>query len=70
MILTGYEIEKQHKEGAIVIEPFCKDQLNPNSYDLRLGDKLLIYDEAELSPKKEQPLFSCFQRLISEFSPI
>lgn len=53
MILTGYEIEKQHEEGAIVIEPFCKEQLNPNSYDLRLGNQLLIYDEDELSPKKD-----------------
>lgn len=52
MILTGYEIENQHSEGAIVIEPFCKEQINPNSYDLRLGNKLLIYDESELSPKK------------------
>ena len=53
MILTGYEIEKQHKDGAIVIEPFSREQINPNSYDLRLGNKILIYDETELSPKKE-----------------
>ena len=52
MILTGNEIEKQHDLGSIIIEPFSREQLNPNSYDLRLGNTLLIYDESELSPKK------------------
>ena len=53
MILTGAEIEKQHENGTIIISPFSKEQINPNSYDLRLGNILLIYDELELSPRKE-----------------
>lgn len=42
--LSGPEIEKLVKRGDIVIEPFFADQLNPNSYNLRLGNKLLVYD--------------------------
>lgn len=30
-------------QPKIVIEPFYEDQLNPNSYNLRLGSKLLRY---------------------------
>lgn len=41
MILTGNEIIFQVKRGGIVIEPFRADQVQPNSYDLRLGDKIL-----------------------------
>ena len=33
MILTGSEIEKYVNCGDIVIEPFNRDQLNPNSYN-------------------------------------
>jgi dCTP deaminase len=36
-ILTGQEIKRQVELGTIVIEPFFEDQLNPNSYNLRLG---------------------------------
>jgi len=39
MILTGNEIRKQVKNGTIVIDPFTEDQLNPNSYNYRLGDQ-------------------------------
>jgi dCTP deaminase len=39
MILTGNEIRKQVKNGTIVIDPFDEDQLNPNSYNYRLGDQ-------------------------------
>lgn len=40
MILTGNEIEKQRNSGRITIEPFNRDQINPNSYNYRLGSKL------------------------------
>ena len=52
MILTGNEISAQHEAGNIVITPFHAEQVNPNSYDLQLDNQLLIYDEQELSPKK------------------
>ena len=37
MILTGSEISKQVLEGRITIDPFSLDQINPNSYNYRLG---------------------------------
>ena len=44
MMLSGKEIEK--KLGSeIIIEPFNRKQLNPNSYNLRLHNELLVYDE-------------------------
>ena len=44
MKLTGREIVKQMEAGKIIIEDFNEAQLNPNSYNLRLDDQLLIYD--------------------------
>ena len=42
MILTGSEIAKMREAGRITIEPFLPDQINPNSYNYRLGPKLGI----------------------------
>jgi dCTP deaminase len=42
MILTGNEIQRMREEGSITIEPFAADQINPNSYNYRLGPKLGI----------------------------
>ena len=44
MILTGSEIKKYLRKGDIVISPFNEEQLNPNSYNYRLGD-ILTYKE-------------------------
>ncbi len=52
MILSGKEIEK-HLDKEIKIEPFCPSRLNPNSYNLRLFNELLVYNEMELDMKKE-----------------
>lgn len=43
MILTGSEILKQVKKGDIIITPFSEDQLNPNSYNYRLGEVLKVF---------------------------
>lgn len=40
MILTGLEISKMREAGRITIEPYLPDQMNPNSYNYRLGPKL------------------------------
>jgi len=40
MILSGLEIHNQVEAGRIIIEPFCPQQLNPNSYNYRLGAQL------------------------------
>jgi len=52
MILSGKEIKnKLGKE--IIIEPFVDKQLNPNSYNLRLHNELLVYEDTVLDMKKE-----------------
>lgn len=52
MILAKSEIETSLAAGTIVIAPFDKKQMNPNSYNLRLGNKLLVYHEPVLDPKR------------------
>ena len=47
MILTGSEIRAQ-LGGNIVIDPFEEEQLNPNSYNMRLHNELLVYEEIVL----------------------
>ena len=52
-MLTGHEITEQMRRGNIVIRPYNPEQLNPNSYNVRLSDELLIYEDAILDPKHE-----------------
>ena len=51
MILTGSEIKKQVENGSIIINPFSDLQVNPNSYDFRLGEYLMVYKSETLDPK-------------------
>jgi dCTP deaminase len=52
MILSGKQIRsKLGKE--IKIEPFDESKLNPNSYNLRLYNELLVYEDFTLDMKKE-----------------
>ena len=43
MILSGKEIVK-HMGKEIVIEPFDKSRVNPNSYNLSLYNELMVYE--------------------------
>ncbi len=52
MILSGKEIQKRVNRD-IYIEPFTAAQLNPNSYNLRLHNELMVYDATQLDMKKE-----------------
>lgn len=54
MILSGKEIEKRI-DRDIFIAPFDRRQLNPNSYNLRLHDRLLTYKDRYLDMKKDNP---------------
>lgn len=51
MILTGSEIKSQ-LGGNIVIEPFDERLLNPNSYNMRLHNELLVYEEIVLDMRR------------------
>ena len=51
MILSGKEIQK--REGNdIIIKPYNKKQVNPNSYNVTLHDELLVYDSLSIDMKK------------------
>ena len=52
MILSGKEIQKRIGSD-IFVEPFKVTQLNPNSYNLRLHNELMVYDAPQLDMKKE-----------------
>ena len=52
MILSGLKIRDEISKGNIQIEPFREEQLNPNSYNLRLHNELLVYTESVLDVKK------------------
>jgi dCTP deaminase len=55
MIITGNKIESEVKKGRIVISPFNKNQLNPNSYNFTLGKTIKIYKNYVLDPKVDNP---------------
>ena len=42
MILSGKEILKNIESKDIIIEPFDKSRVNPNSYNLTLSDELYL----------------------------
>ena len=52
MILSGLEIKKQVELGKIHIDPFDETRINPNSYNLRLHNELLVYTDDVLDMKK------------------
>ena len=58
-MLSGLKIKEEVEKGNIVIENFDsskkengKSRLNPNSYNLTLNSKLLVYEEKILDMKK------------------
>lgn len=55
MLLSGEEIKRRLGED-IIIEPYSPSQLNPNSYNLKLSDELLVYDTDILDMKRDNPI--------------
>lgn len=51
MILSGLEIKKR-LGSEIIIEPYDDKYLNPNSYNLRLHNEMLVYEDTVLDMKK------------------
>ena len=43
-MLTGSKIKEEIENKNIFIENFDESSLNPNSYDLHIQDKVLVYD--------------------------
>lgn len=53
MILSGLKIKEAMDNGDISIRPFDEKQLNPNSYNLKLYDELIVYDDPVLDMAKD-----------------
>ncbi len=58
MILTGNEIRKQVENNRIQIQPFNLDQVNPNSYNFKLGKTIIYYKNHTIDTKKKQEVLS------------
>jgi dCTP deaminase len=54
MILSGKQIKKELND-TIHITPFSESQLNPNSYNLKLHNELLVYSNHELDMRVPNP---------------
>lgn len=53
MILSGVRIKNLVRIGEITIGPFDEKRLNPNSYNLTLSERMLVYDDAETLDMKK-----------------
>ncbi|MBN2216723.1 MAG: dCTP deaminase [Pirellulales bacterium] len=51
MVLSGHEIIARLGKD-IVIDPFDESSVNPNSYNLRLHDELMVYEEVQLDMRR------------------
>ncbi len=56
MILTDKKILEAIAAGQIVIEPFRRECLGTNSYDVHLGKYLGVYRDRVLDAKKHNPI--------------
>lgn len=56
MILTDKEILDEIQKGTIVIEPYDRQFLGTNSYDVHLGKQLATYTDKVLDAKKHNKI--------------
>ena len=56
MILTGNEITKRVTNQEIIISPFLKENINPNSYNFRLGRTMKVYKNELIDSAKVNPV--------------
>lgn len=54
-VLSDSKILEKIEDGDLIITPFDRKRLNANSYDLSLHNKLMLYTDDILDPKKESP---------------
>lgn len=58
MILSDTDILQAIKSGDIVIEPYRRDRLGSNSYDVHLGPWLATYNDEVLDARKHNQITS------------
>lgn len=56
MILSDTRILEEMEKGTIKIEPYGRDCLGSNSYDVHLGKTLALYKDATLDAKKHNEI--------------
>jgi len=56
VILTDKEILAEIEKKTIILEPFDREALGSNSYDVHLGSTLATYDDEILDSKKDHSL--------------
>lgn len=56
MILSDQRILEEIEKGTIVIEPFKRECLGTNSYDVHLGKYLAVYKDRVLDAKKHNQI--------------
>lgn len=56
MILTDQQILEQMEKGQILVEPFRRECLGSNSYDVHLGKTLALYTDVVLDAKKHNQI--------------
>ena len=56
MILSDKRIIEEIERSTIKIEPFVRESLGTNSYDVHLSKHLAVYKDAELDAKKHNPI--------------
>lgn len=56
MILSDKRILEEMEKGTIKIEPYERESLGSNSYDVHLGAVLATYEDAELDAKKHNKI--------------
>ena len=62
-LLTGPAIAEAVQQGDILIDPFDLAHVGPNSYDLRLDDRMLVY---KLPGRKKRPLRDAHDEIIRD----
>ncbi|MDE1191589.1 MAG: dCTP deaminase [Arachidicoccus sp.] len=60
MILSDKRILEEMANGTIKIEPYSREYLGSNSYDVHLGSTLAVYEDEELDAKKHNKI-KCFE---------
>ena len=56
MILSDYRILEEIEKKTIVIEPYKREKLGSNSYDVHLGKYLAVYKDKILDAKKHNEI--------------
>jgi len=73
MLMTDTEIKKAIQDGTLVMQNYSEDQVQPASYDMRIGDRAILSgNEREIDVKTEKGIIvrpGCFA-IITTFENI